>query len=259
MKIVVVGGSGLIGSRLCSRLCGMGHEVFDASPVEGVDAVTGEGLAAMLEGAQVVVDVSDGPSGEGGAPAFFRAAGQQLMAAEIAAGVRHHLVLSIVGADRLAGGAYFRAKLQQEDLVRASGIPYTIVRSTQFIDFLGRIADHATTDGTVRLPDALVQPVDADEVADGLAACAVDGPQNRIVEIAGPASVTLDHAVRRYLAAVADPRPVGVDASALFFGSALMEQTLLPGAGARLGNMTLDGWAAKTREGLTNRAEWRHD
>lgn len=260
MKIVVVGGSGVIGSRLCSRLCGMGHEVFDASPVEGVDVLTGAGLAAMLEGAQVVVDVSDAPSPGGEAAlSFFGTAGQQLMEAELSAGVRHHLVLSVVGADRLVRGGYFRAKLAQEDLARSSGIPYTIVRSTQFIHFLGSIADNATAAGAVHLPAALMQPVDADDVADVLAACAVDTPVNGIVEIAGPEAVTLEDAVRRYLAAVGDARAVGIDPGAEFFGAVLAAHTLVAGDGAHHGSVTIDQWAARKTPGSARSGEVRHD
>lgn len=259
MKIVVVGGSGVIGSRLCSRLCGMGHEVFDASPVEGVDVLTGRGLAAMLEGAEVVVDVSDAPEPGGtSAPAFFSKAGQRLMAAEIAAGVRHHLVLSVVGADRLVRGDYFRAKFEQENLVRASGLPYTIVRSTQFIHFLGAIADDATASDAICLPAALMQPVDADEVADALALCTVNGPLNSIVEIAGPESVTLEAAVRRYLAAVGDSRAVTTGAEARFFGVELAAQTLLAGVDAHHCSITIDQWSREKRDDFGMSGGLRH-
>ena len=260
MKIVVVGGSGVIGTRLCSSLCALGHEVFDASPVEGVDAVTGKGLDAMLQGAQVLVDVTDAPSLDSlAAQAFFDGAGRRLTSSALAAGVRHHLVLSVVGADRLVEGGYFRAKLAQEALLRASGLPYTIVRSTQFIHFLGRIADSAASEGAVRLPSASIQPVDADDLAEALAAFAVDLPMNRIVEVAGPESLPLNEAVRRYLAAAGDARRVDTDDAALYFGSPLMAHTLLPAEGARLGAITVDRWLAHKRDGFAAAAGKRHD
>lgn len=258
MTIVVVGGAGVIGSRLCSRLCGMGHEVFDASSIEGVDVLTGAGMAAMLEGAQVVVDVSDAPApGGASAPAFFSKAGQQLMAAELAAGERPHLVLSVEGADRLVRGDAFPTKFDQEHLVRASGLPYTIVRSTQFIHLLDAIADDATDCDTIDLPAALMQPVDADDVADALALCAVNAPLNSLVEIAGTESVALE-AVRRYLAAVGDTRAVTTGADARFFGVELAAQTPLAGDDAHHCSITVDQWAREKRDDFAIAAGLRH-
>lgn len=236
----------------------MGCDVFDASSVEGVAGLTGAGLAAMLDGAQVVIDVSDAPA-SAGAPDFFSTAGQQLMAAEIAAGVGHHLVLSVVGADRLARGDYFRARFDQENLVRASGLPYTIVRSTQFIHFLGAIADGATASDAICLPAALMQPVDADEVADALALCAVNAPFNSIVEIAGPETVTLEAAVRQYLAAVGDTRAVITGADARFFGVELAAETLLAGDEAHHCSITVDQWSREKRGEFAFSGGARHD
>src|SRR3954471_7843154 len=202
MKIVVIGGSGLIGSNLCKKLAERGHQAVAASPKTDVNAVTGEGLGEALSGAQVVVDVSNAPSWEDAAVMkFFEASTCNLLAAEAMAGVRHHVALSVVGTERLQDSGYFRAKLVQENLIAASGIPYTIVRATQFLEFLGGIAQASTEGQVVRLPSALMQPMSADDVAAALADFTLGSPSNRIVEIAGPEAMGIDEAVRRYLSA----------------------------------------------------------
>lgn len=243
MKVVVIGGSGLIGTKLSSMLCAAGHDVFDASPVSGVDVITGAGLAEALDGAQVVIDVSNSPSFEDAAAlAFFQTAGRNLMAAEQRAGVGHHVALSVVGVDRLEDNGYFRAKLAQERLIREAGIPYTIVRATQFFEFLGRIAEAATDGGTVRLSPALVQPMAADDVARAVAGIAGDAPLNGIVEIAGPERLRLCDLVARWLKATQDTRRVEADPQARYFGSLLNDSALVAGADARLGASHFDAW-----------------
>src|SRR5262252_4584380 len=209
MKIVVIGGSGLIGKKVVVNLRQRGHEVVAASPSSGVNAVTGEGLAQALAGAQVVVDVANAPSWEDDAVlAFFETSGRNLLAAEATAGVSHHVALSVVGTDRLLASGYFRAKMAQEELIKKSKIPYTIVRATQFFEFVGAIAQSATDGQTVRLPPAMMQPIVSDDVAAALARVTVDGPLNRMVELAGPEPIRQDELVRRYLADNKDPREV---------------------------------------------------
>ena len=246
MKIVVIGGTGLIGSKLVSRLRQKQHDVLAASPNSGVNTVTGEGLAEALAGAHVVVDLANSPSFDAApAMAFFRAAGHNLMAAEAAAGVRHHVALSVVGTDRLLENGYFRAKLVQEELIEASGIPYTIVRSTQFFEFVGAIAQEGTSGQTAHLSPALFQPIAADDVADAVADVAVGPPHNATIEIAGPERVPIDELVGRYLRATKDPRVVIPDAQARYYGIALDDRSLTPGDNPRLGIVRFDDWLSR--------------
>src|SRR5213592_3306024 len=212
MKIIVIGGTGLIGTKVVKNLRDKGHEVVAASPSKGINSVTGEGLAAALVGAQVVVDVANAPSWEDKAVLeFFETSGRNLLAAEAAAGVGHHVALSVVGTDRLLASGYFRAKMAQENLIKTSLIPYTIVRATQFFEFVGSIAQSATDGQTVRLSPALMQPIVSDDVADALADIAVGKPVNGTVELAGPEPIRLDELVRRYLSANRDARSVTTD------------------------------------------------
>src|SRR5262245_56130050 len=243
MKIVVIGGTGLIGSKVVAKLKQKGHEAIAAAPNTGVNTITGEGLADALAGAQVVVDVANSPSFEDQAAMdFFQTAGKNIAAAEVAAGIKHHVALSVVGTDRLQDSGYFRAKLAQEKLITASSIPYTIVHATQFFEFLGGIAQSSTDGQVVRLPSALMQPMSADDVASGLAKYTL-GPQlNRIVEIAGPEPLGIDEAVRRYLTATGDARRVITDAKAPYYGVTVSERSLLPDNAAWLGTTTLEDW-----------------
>ncbi|MBX3024060.1 SDR family oxidoreductase [bacterium] len=243
MKIVVIGGSGLIGSKLVTLLGQRGHQAVAASPATGVDVLTGTGLAGVLAGARVVVDVANSPSFEDQvAMTFFETAGHNLAAAEAAAGVGHHVALSVVGTDRLLGSGYFRAKMAQENLIRASGIPFTIVRSTQFFEFAGSIAASATDGATVRLPPAMMQPIVSNDVAAALAEVALGTPVNGIVEIAGPERIRMDDFVRRYLRARHDGRSVTADASASYFGLAVNDGSLVPGDAPYVGPTRLDEW-----------------
>jgi uncharacterized protein YbjT (DUF2867 family) len=243
MKIVVIGGSGLIGTRLVDRLRRKGHEVLAASPSSGVNTITGEGLEAALAGGRVVVDVTNSPSFEDEAVLeFFQTSGRNLLAAEVSAGVGHHVALSVVGTDRLMGSGYFRAKMAQEDLIKASVTPYTIVRATQFFEFLGAVAQSATVGQTVRLSPALVQPIAADDVADALTDAALGDPVNDIVEIAGPERVGLNEIIGRFLAAAHDPRIVVPDVHARYFGVELNDQSLVPGDTPRLGATHFEDW-----------------
>jgi uncharacterized protein YbjT (DUF2867 family) len=243
MKIVVIGGTGLIGSKLVAQLVESGHEAPAASPDTGVNTLTGEGLAEALDGAEVVVDVSNAPAWEDDAVMhFFETSSRNLLAAEADAGVEHHVALSVVGTDRLQESGYFRAKLAQERLIEESSIPYSIVHATQFFEFLRGIADDATDGNAVKLPPALIQPMAADDVASGVARVAVGSPLNGTVEIAGPEQFRLDELVRRVLAADDDPREVVADPQAQYFGIAPGERTLLPGDGARLGAIRLEDW-----------------
>ena len=243
MKIVVIGGSGLIGSKLVGKLREDGHEPLAASPNSGVDTITGEGLAAALEGAQVVVDVANAPAWEDAAVLeFFRTSSRNLLAAEAAAGVAHHVALSVVGADRLPDSGYMRAKLVQEELVTTGPIPYTIVRATQFFEFIGRIADSSSNGDTVRLSPALVQPESADDVVSTLADVAVGSPLNDTVELGGPESFPLDELVRRVLRANGDPRQVTTDLHARYFGAELDERSLVPGDDARIAPTRFEDW-----------------
>jgi uncharacterized protein YbjT (DUF2867 family) len=235
MKIVVVGGSGLIGSKLVAALEERGHQTVAASPDTGVNTLTGEGLADALAGASVGVDVSNAPSFEDATLLeFFDTSTRILLAAEAAAGVRHHVALSVVGTERLSESGYFRAKLAQEELIKQSSIPYSIVRATQFFEFLDRIAADATDGNTVRLPPALIQPIAADDVASALGRVCVGPPVNGIVEIAGPDRFLLDELIRARLGASGDPREVIIDPEAAYFGITPGERTLLPGDNARI-------------------------
>jgi len=243
MKIVVIGGTGLIGSKLVAQLRQGGHEVVVGAPNTGVNTLTGEGLAEALEGADVVVDVANSPSLEDDAAMdFFVTSGRNLMAAEKAAGVKHHVALSVVGTRRLADSGYFRAKVAQEDLIEASGIPYTIVHSTQFFEFIGRIVAAGTDGQSYRLSPALIQPIAADDVVAALADVAVGPPLNDVVEVAGPDAMPLDEFAREILSAHEDPLPIIPDIHARYFGAELNDQSLVPGAGARLGQVRFEDW-----------------
>jgi uncharacterized protein YbjT (DUF2867 family) len=243
MKIVVIGGSGLIGSKLCKKLANRGHDVVAASPRSGVNAVTGEGLDAALKGAGVVVDVSNAPSWDDEAVMkFFDTSTRNLAAAEAKAGVRHHVALSVVGTDRLQDSGYFRAKLVQENLIMASGIPYTIVRATQFFEFIGGIAQFATSGQEVRLSSALMQPMSADDVAASLVDYTLGPPLNQIVEIAGPDALGIDQAVQKFLTATHDTRRVMTDVQAAYYGVKVSERTLTPDHADRLTPTHFDDW-----------------
>lgn len=243
MKIVVIGGSGLIGTKVVNNLRALGHEVVAASPKSGVNTLTGEGLAAALAGARVVVDVANSPSFEDKAVLeFFEKSGRNLLAAEAAAGVAHHVALSVVGTERLLASGYFRAKMVQEQLITASKTPYTIVRATQFFEFVSSIAQGATEGQTVRLPSALMQPIVSDDVAAALTRVVLEAPVNGIVEIAGPEKIGQDEFVRRFLRATGDARTVVTDPKARYFGTELNDQSLTPGANPRLGFIRFDDW-----------------
>jgi len=248
MKIVVIGGTGLIGSKLVSRLGERGHEAVAASPATGVDIITGQGLAEALAGAQVVVDVSNAPGwGDAEVMDFFRTSARTIAAAEAAAGIGHHVALSVVGTDRLQGSGYFRAKLAQEDAVQAAAIPGTILRATQFFEFTGRIADAGTRDGTVALPPLLFQPEAADDVAAALAGIAGGAPAGGIVELPGPERFRLDELVRRYLTATGDPRPVVTDIHAPYYGLGVRdERALSPGDNPRRGATRFADWLSRS-------------
>ncbi len=243
MKIVVIGGTGLIGSKLVATLRQRGHEVLAASPDSGVNTLTGEGLAPALAGAQVVVDVSNSPSFEDAAVMnFFRTSSRNLLAAEAGAGVRHHVALSIVGVDRLTDSGYMRAKTAQESLVKASGIPYTILRSTQFFEFMGRIADSFSDGKVVRASPALVQPIVSDDTVAALADVTLGNPANDTLEVAGPERFHLDDLIRRFLASRNDARQVTADVHARYFGTELDDQSLVPGGNPRIGAIRFDAW-----------------
>ncbi|MFY9607077.1 MAG: SDR family oxidoreductase [Blastocatellia bacterium] len=247
MRIVVIGGSGLIGKKLVNNLRQNGHEVVAASPSSGVNTLTGEGLAEALTGARVVVDVANSPSFEDKAVlAFFDTAGRNLLAAEASAGVGHHVALSVVGTERLLASGYFRAKMAQEDLIKASKITYTIVRSTQFFEFVGGIAQSATDGQTVRLSPALVQPIVSDDVAAALVQVVVEAPLNGTVELAGPEPIRLDELIRRFLSAHRDTREVITDVHALYFGTELNDQSLTPGENPRIGPTRFDDWLSRS-------------
>lgn len=247
MKIVVIGGSGLIGTKLVKRLRQKGHDVIAASPASGVDTITRAGLAEALAGAEVVVDVANSPSFEDKAVLeFFETSGRNLLAAEAAAGVRHHVALSVVGADRLPDSGYLRAKVAQERLIKASPIPYTILRSTQFFEFLDGIARSATDGPTVRLSPAVLQPVVSDDVAATLADLTLGAPVNGTVELAGPERIGLDELVRRFLSAKHDPRQVVADIHARYFGAELNDQSLTPGDNPRIGPTRFEDWLSQS-------------
>jgi uncharacterized protein YbjT (DUF2867 family) len=243
MKIVVIGGSGLIGKKTVTNLRQRGHEVVPASPSSGVNTVTGEGLAPALAGAQVVVDVANAPSWEDNAVlAFFETSGRNLLAAEAAASVGHHVALSVVGTDRLLASGYFRAKMTQEKLIKASTVPYTIVRAAQFFEFVGGIAQAATEGQTVRVPSALMQPIAADDVAAVMADVALAKPMNGTFDLAGPEPIRQDDLVRQFLKATGDARTVITDPKALYYGIAVNDQSLTPGAHPRLGPTRFEDW-----------------
>src|SRR6478735_11908951 len=236
MKIVVVGGTGLIGTKVVKNLRDKGHEVVAASPSKGINAVTGEGLAAALVGAKVVVDVANAPSWEDKAVLeFFETSGRNLLAAEAAAGVGHHVALSVVGTDRLLASGYFRAKMAQEELIKGSKIPYTIVRATQFFEFVEAIAQSGTDGQTVRLPPAMMQPIVSDDVAAALADIALAQPLSGTVELAGPEKIRMDDLVRQFLAASRDTRQVATNPQAGYFGTAVNDRSLTPGDNPRTG------------------------
>ncbi|MGB6519964.1 MAG: SDR family oxidoreductase [Candidatus Cybelea sp.] len=247
MKIVVIGGTGMIGSKTVAILREGGHEVVAAAPNTGVNTITGEGLKEAVAGAQVVIDLANSPSFED-KPAleFFQTSGRNLLAAEAAAGVRHHVALSIVGIDRSPGIGYFLAKLAQEKLVEASGIPYTIIRSTQFMEFLRGVADSNTDGNVVRISPVLFQPIAADDVAAIVADVAPAAPRNGIVEIAGPERAPFNEFVARYLKAIGDPREVVSDPEARYFGGRVEELSLVPLGEARLGRIGLDEWLRRS-------------
>jgi len=249
MKIVVIGGTGLIGSKTVPILRQRGHEVLAASPNSGVNSMTGEGLKEAMAGTQVVIDLANSPSFENKAVLeFFETSGRNVHAAEAAAGVRHHVALSIVGTDRTPDNGYFRAKVAQEKLIEASGIPYTIIRSTQFMEFLSAIAASSTEGSTVRLSPGLFQPIAADDVAAITTDVALAAPRNGIVEIAGPERAPFNEIVARYLRALGDPRTVVRDPEARYWGGRVEELSLVPVGEARLGRIGLDEWLRHSRE-----------
>lgn len=246
MKIVVIGGTGLIGSKLVALLAADGHEAVAASPGTGVNTLTGEGLADVLTGADVVVDVSNSPSFEAAAVLeFFETSTRNLLAAEADAGVRHHVALSVVGTQRLPESGYFRAKIAQEQLIESSPIPYSLVHATQFFEFVAGIVDSATDGSTVRLAHVLIQPMAADDVAAALRDVVVGAPTNGRVDIAGPEQFRLDDLGRRFLAARGDEREVVTDPAATYFGAALEEDTLVPLGEATLGTTSFEDWSSR--------------
>lgn len=243
MKIVVIGGTGLIGSKLVNDLREYGHQAIAAAPNTGVNTLTGEGLAEVLKGASVVVDVSNSPSWDDAeVMKFFETSTRNLLSNEAAARIGHHVALSVVGTDRLAQSGYMRAKIAQEKLIRESSIPYSIVHATQFFEFLKGLADISVVNGKVHLPPVLFQPMSADDVASGLARIAVGPPVNGVVEIAGPEQFRVDELVRRRLASLKDPREVVPDPNARYGGAKVSEKTLLPGDNARLGETRFETW-----------------
>ena len=247
MKIVVIGGTGLIGTKVVNRLRQKSHEAVAASPNSGVNTITGEGLAEALAGAQIVVDLANSPSFEDRAVLeFFETSGRNLLAAESAAGVGHHVALSVVGADRLPDSGYLRAKVAQENLIKVSKIPYSIVRSTQFFEFVNAIAQSGAAGQTVRLSPALLQPIGSDDVADAMADVTLGTPLNGTIEIAGPERIPLDELARRYLRATKDPRQVVADVHARYFGTELNNQSLTPGDNPRLGSIRFEDWLSRS-------------
>ena len=248
MKIVVIGGTGLIGSKLVKQLLARGHEAVAASPNTGVNTLTGEGLAEALKGAQVVVDVANSPSFEDQAVMdFFETSGRNLLAAEAAAGVQHHVALSVVGTERLQDSGYFRAKLVQERMIEAAKVPYTIVRATQFMEFLGAIAQGGSDGQTVRVSSRDVQPIASDDVAAAMADFALGAPRNGMVEIAGPERVGLSALLQRYLSAIGDTRSVEGDPEVPYFGVVLNDQSLTPGDNPRIGALDFASWMAQPK------------
>jgi uncharacterized protein YbjT (DUF2867 family) len=250
MKIVVIGGTGLIGSKLVAKLAALGHDAVPASPGTGVNTLTGEGLNEALADADVVVDVSNSPSfGDTAVLEFFETSTRNILDAEAAANVGHHVALSVVGTERLAGSGYMRAKIAQEKLIENSSIPYTIVHATQFFEFAARIADGASDGATVRVPPVLIQPMAADDVAAAVCSVALGAPLDDTIEIAGPEPLRFEDFVRQGLRSVGDQRVVVADPEARYFGARLSERTLLPGAGARLGATRFDAWLSQQAPG----------
>jgi uncharacterized protein YbjT (DUF2867 family) len=250
MKIVVIGGTGLIGSKTVAILRQGGHEVVAGSPKNGINSITGEGLQEAMADAQVVIDLANSPSWEDQAVLeFFQTSSRNLLAAEAAAGVQHHIAVSIVGTDRMPDNGYFRAKVAQEKLIETSGIPYTIIRSTQFMEFLGGIAASSTDGNIVRLSPGLFQPIAADDVAAIVADVALAAPRNGIVEIAGPERAPFNEIVARYLKAVGDPHEVVSDPEARYYGGRVDEHSLVPLGEARLGRIGLDEWLRRSKAG----------
>ncbi len=248
MKIVVIGGTGLIGSKVVGKLKAKGHDVIAASPNTGVNTITGEGLKEAMAGTRVVIDLANSPSFEDRAVLeFFGTSGRHLLPAEAAAGVQHHVALSIVGTDRTPDNGYFRAKVAQEKLIEASGVPYTIIRSTQFLEFLGGIAASSADGNMVRLSPGLFQPIAADDVAAVVADVALAAPRNGIVEIAGPERAPFNEIVARYLKAIGDPRQVVMDPEARYFGGRVEERSLVPLGEARLGRIGFDEWLRRSQ------------
>ena len=255
MKIVIIGGTGLIGSKLVNKLREHGHEAVAAAPNTGVNTLTGEGLAEVLKGASVVVDVSNSPSWEDAAVLnFFETSTHNLLTYGAAAGVRHHVALSVVGTDRLSESGYFRAKIAQEKLIQESSIPYSIVRATQFFEFLKGLADISMVGDKVHLPPVLFQPMAADDVASGVASVAVAQPVNGMIEIGGPEQFRVDELVRRRLASLKDPREVIADSNARYSGAKITEKTLVPGNDARLGHMTFENWLTQSAAHIASAA-----
>lgn len=256
MKIVVIGGSGLIGSKLVEKLGRAGHDPLAASPESGVDTLTGEGLAKALHEVEVVVDVSNAPAWSDEAVLeFFETSTRNILKAEVAAGVRHHVALSVVGTDRLLESGYFRAKLAQEEAIEAGSIPYTIVRATQFFEFLGRIADSSTDGETVRVPPVLIQPEAADDVAAALAVAAVGAPVNGTIEMAGPERFRFDELIQRVLSTNSDARRVAADDHARYFGAELEEGSLIPGDDAHIAPTRLEDWLSRAMESEAREAQ----
>ena len=247
MKIVIIGGTGLIGSKLVNNLRERGHDVLAAAPSTGVNSITREGLAQAMDGTDIVVDVANAPSWEDQAVLdFFETSSRNLLAAEAAAGVRHHVALSIVGSERLPENGYFRAKVAQENLIKASGIPYTILRATQFFEFVGGIAQAATVGEEICLSPALIQPMASDDVVAALTEVTLATPVNGTVEVAGPEAMPLDELVRRFLRATQDTRKVVPDVHARYFGSVLDDQSLTPGKNPRLGAIRFEDWLGQS-------------
>jgi uncharacterized protein YbjT (DUF2867 family) len=243
MKIVVIGGTGRIGSKVVARLRDQGHEVIAAAPQTGVDVLTGEGLDAAMAGTRVVVDLANSPSFEDAAAlAFFRTAGRNVLAAEAKFGIGHHLALSVVGTEKLGASGYFRAKQAQEELIRESNIPYTIIHSTQFFEFLPGIIQSAANGSTIRLSPAFVQPIASEDVAEAVAHLALQPPANGIVEIAGPERESLSGLAQRFMTLIEDPREVVSDTQATYFGAELDAETLVPANAAWKGSLNFDRW-----------------
>jgi uncharacterized protein YbjT (DUF2867 family) len=246
MKIIVIGGTGLIGSKLVTKLSALGHEAVPASPNTGVNTLTGEGLAEVLKGAQVVVDVSNSPSfADAAVLDFFQTSTRNLLSHEVAAGVVHHVALSVVGSERLPQSGYLRAKVAQENLIKDGPIPYTIVEATQFFEFTKRIADEATVGNNVLLPPVLFQPIAADDVASALCKVATSSPLNSKIEIAGPEEFRFDELIRQRLGALNDSREVVADPKARYFGTELSERSIVPGDDAQLGETSFEAWLSQ--------------